>query len=310
MPRNPRPKLTHKICRVCNIDKPVADFPNHSSKCLLCVTGPKSRVRTHRICHTCYIDKPVSEYNGTAVKCKECVVNVPGRGDMKRKAKKGIVKCERCGEMKEYRAKGLCNACWQAARLERLMSDPSYYQPIEHKICIKCKVDKPASEFAKTHLTPDRLQAWCNDCRHQHEKELRQDPEWVALNQKRQRDLFNARDVQSKREIHDRNYGREKERKATEPEYRKKKNFQTTRKNLRRKKLIEAGAQHTLEEWEALCVKHEHKCLWCKKAKPLSEDHVLPLTMGGADTIDNIQPLCVSCNSRKNNRHMDFRPKV
>jgi 5-methylcytosine-specific restriction endonuclease McrA len=39
----------------------------------------------------------------------------------------------------------------------------------------------------------------------------------------------------------------------------------------------------------------------------LTQDHVVPLARGGSNLIDNIQPLCASCNSSKGTQTIDYR---
>lgn len=64
----------------------------------------------------------------------------------------------------------------------------------------------------------------------------------------------------------------------------------------------------SLDEWNAILNRFGHKCLCCgKEGIKLTQDHVIPLTLGGRHSIDNIQPLCTSCNSRKHTQIVDYR---
>jgi len=69
------------------------------------------------------------------------------------------------------------------------------------------------------------------------------------------------------------------------------------------------GGHYLLSQWEAMVNVCKGVCLSCGKVKKLTVDHVLPVSLGGKSTIDNIQPLCGSCNSRKHNKHIDYRTK-
>lgn len=69
--------------------------------------------------------------------------------------------------------------------------------------------------------------------------------------------------------------------------------------NTRRAHKNGAIGSFTIEEWRKLCDEYQNNCACCKQYKPLTIDHVIPISMGGSCYIDNIQPLCRSCNSKK-----------
>ncbi len=56
----------------------------------------------------------------------------------------------------------------------------------------------------------------------------------------------------------------------------------------------------TLAEIRAIVFERDgHLCQHCGTTERLSLDHIYPKSLGGSDEIDNLQTLCVSCNSRK-----------
>lgn len=72
----------------------------------------------------------------------------------------------------------------------------------------------------------------------------------------------------------------------------------------RRVRLLGALGSHTVEQWLAICKLFGDACVGCGKKERLTIDHKIPLTEGGANSADNLQPLCNSCNARKQTKTM------
>jgi 5-methylcytosine-specific restriction endonuclease McrA len=78
-------------------------------------------------------------------------------------------------------------------------------------------------------------------------------------------------------------------------------------KAKRRSLIVNNGGTFKPCEWIELCAMYKQRCLCCKELKPLTVDHIIPLSKGGSNSIENIQPLCFQCNSKKRDKHIDFR---
>jgi hypothetical protein len=78
--------------------------------------------------------------------------------------------------------------------------------------------------------------------------------------------------------------------------------------NNRRARKYGANDNYTIQEWNDLCAQYGNKCLSCGKTNiKLTADHIIPLAVGGNNSIANIQPLCQSCNSIKRTKTIDYR---
>ncbi len=85
-------------------------------------------------------------------------------------------------------------------------------------------------------------------------------------------------------------------------------------RRLRRARIKGAGGSFTAEQFKAL----GDKCLCCGRNEvelvliglTLVPDHVIPISRGGSNDIDNIQPLCQGrggCNNKKHAKTIDYR---
>jgi 5-methylcytosine-specific restriction endonuclease McrA len=89
--------------------------------------------------------------------------------------------------------------------------------------------------------------------------------------------------------------------------------LQVKKSGHKRRALINgAGGTVTTKQLRDLFKRQGGKCAGCKKrlgkfeeTKKWEHDHVMPIALGGANTIENAQILCKSCNCRKHAKHPD-----
>ncbi len=74
-----------------------------------------------------------------------------------------------------------------------------------------------------------------------------------------------------------------------------------------RRRLRLVGGNITAKQWRELLNIYGNMCLRCGDTKKPTMDHVVPISKGGLHIIENVQPLCRSCNSSKSDDTVDYR---
>lgn len=192
------------------------------------------------------------------------------------------------------------------------------------KVCSKCKTWRIVERFRKRLLSLDGYNSLCREC------ENAKTREWRTNNKDRVREL-NQQYYEANREerkAYHRQYRRDhpeyfqekmdefreqnpsyhrdymREWLRDNPDKRREKDFN------RRARKKGNGGSFTVQEWEKLKQFYNYTCLRCGRSEPdtkLTVDHIVPLSKGGRNSIDNIQPLCLPCNCSKHDNTIDFR---
>lgn len=208
---------------------------------------------------------------------------------------------------------------------------PEIYQGQDVAHCGKCKRWKPKQNFHKNSKNKTGVHGICKVCqkewRDKNKQKLiqsaikwqKENPEKAIANIRR----WEKSNPEKAKEYKDASNKKQNERIKNDPEllnirraqkneFAKKKQklfpeISQAKYSKRRARILDSEGSFTPDEWTALCEKYGNICLCCKEKKPLTIDHVIPLSKGGKNSIDNIQPLCLECNMYKHTKTIDYR---
>lgn len=189
---------------------------------------------------------------------------------------------------------------------------------METKRCYKCESVKLLTEFSCDKTRKDGHQAVCKDCftlyrKENAEKAAIYNQAYYLKNKERlaTHKWLYRKSNKNKIAIRDRAYY-EKNKDAIARYYRV--YYQSERGKLssskhchkRRMQTRSILSNLTTEQWKRILQAQSDRCnmcgkSFCKSRKP-TFDHIVPLSKGGGMTSENIQGLCLSCNSRKSNK--------
>ena len=197
--------------------------------------------------------------------------------------------------------KSRCRICWNAQKRAQRAANPEKHRETARKY-VEANQEHIRNLKRKHQAeNPEKYDEALRKYRETHREE-------INTQAKERRDS----DIEHYREIGRNSYERhaEERRKYSLEYYKRFPEKSVAATNRRRALKLSAEGAHTEEQWQALKSFYDFKCLKCGKQEPevkLTRDHVIPLTQGGSDSIDNVQPLCAQCNSKKNNKHIDYR---
>lgn len=173
------------------------------------------------------------------------------------------------------------------------------------KKCSKCNIERLGEEFSPCNTpgksTRDGLSAWCKHCARENAR-YRYKYGNGKKNEKIRR--------QKLKDMGTSDYYLYKEKaKIRLTKYEKSEKGKLTRRLIKLNRKLRTKGRINGKQVKSLLSFYspEGRCLKCNEIKKLELDHVNPIVMGGTNTIDNIQPLCRTCNSKKYNKFIDYR---
>lgn len=147
------------------------------------------------------------------------------------------------------------------------------------KVCWVCEVPLPTLEFNRDQGRKDGLTGRCRSCSREELSKYRAD----------HKDELAA---------YGRNWKKENPDKV---------NAHTANRRARKAGVVGDVTEAEFEELKQATGNICLSCLISGDEVTLARDHVIPISQGEPNVIENIQPLCKSCNSKKGTKSTDYR---
>jgi len=182
--------------------------------------------------------------------------------------------------------------------------------------CCTCKEIKEISNFCKSKTTKNGFEPRCKNCNQSRNKVQylkHKEKRIIYVEKYRKENVEKIKEyLKSEKNKKNRALNRQKNNEAIN-----KKEKEARLKNIVNRRISERIkssrrrllARNTYKKYnakdiQALKEKQLNKCIYCKKdiKNKYHIDHYEPLSKGGADSIENIQILCPSCNMKKHNK--------
>ena len=195
---------------------------------------------------------------------------------------------------------------------------------MDTKVCTKCGIEKPVSEFYVHIRNSSGYSPRCKECAREDMRLYHQSPkgkeashvyylsnphkwninrlpysEWSeerkAKTIKRDKVYKQSEEYKEYMRKYQREYRKTPEGKAEKARSRHK----------RRSTMKDAVNDLTATEWEEIKEAQDYRCALCGEVRPLQRDHIIPVTKGGGLTKSNVQGLCCHCNPHKRDKLME-----
>ena len=177
------------------------------------------------------------------------------------------------------------------------------------KVCTKCKIEKPLSEFNRLAISKDKLQYHCKQCKSEYQRACPTRKQVVDKYREANREVCNARSVKSQKKKQKYYASKAYEWQSKNRDLvnsRRRKRYSENRSSeiervRRRQGRIKGSILSPADQAEV-----DGLYMFCSIFKGFEVDHIIPLngkTVSGLHVPTNLQVLPMSENRRKGNKY-------